>query len=182
MNYSLPETKVVMARNYQNPESNEYVVMPAEFRLGTASVLRTPASWVTLTRALAHKDLPAWTPVLFMHSLRAEGGENMLAVIELRSMFTGDGYYSPGPELYVTATTVGRDPNGRPVVRYRNEWAANLSSMQRTTVYAGQVDKADPSKFTISFEAEYSPQKRPLLEGRIEKDGTIKLTKKADSL
>ena len=175
MAHEAPPKQVVLARNCENPRSSAYVLMPERFHVAKSSVRRAPGSWIRLARELQKRDVPEWTPVVFMHARQATAAsEKRLVVLELEVRFTGDGFWTPGPEFWVVASVVGRDAQGAPVLLHVDKKALNLGMMQGSLVYAGQPDPADPSHFTVSLgTGGFCKQ----VDGWLEKDDTVRLQK-----
>ncbi|MCD4825640.1 MAG: hypothetical protein K8S55_13680 [Phycisphaerae bacterium] len=181
MKFTRPDDRIVFDRNWAKPKSSDYVVMPKKFSLGTASVLKAPDCWVNLAKETG-RSLPAWTPLIFLHGRQAAGSnEERLVALELESRFTGDGFWSPGPELWVVVRVLERNNQGRVAVLHTNESALDLGAMQFSKIFAGQSDPADPSHFVIKFEGRGASADAIYpgrVDGWLQKDCSVRLTKK----
>ncbi len=88
-------------------------------------------------------------PVVFSGMLRAPGGRDLLVVAQLQHGFTGDGYWKPGPEIFVHLASIRLDNAGPPVLVA--EGRGNLGAMQYSVLYAG---KARPGGASFEMQVE----------------------------
>ena len=186
MNFVAPADRIVLARwSRKMPRSREYVPMPKKV-VGEALVWRAPECWVKLSKEVEGRDVPEWTPVIFMHARRATGStEDRLVVLELTPRRTGDGVFSPGLEFWIVERVIGRDARGTPVVIHAGERPLQLGSLAESRVYAGQPDRQDAAHFTVHYEVEGGTEKNPTvtpqrIEGWLQKDGSLRLERRYD--
>ena len=186
LEYVAPAGRVVMARwSRQMPRSRQYVPMPKKL-VGEALVWRAPACWVKLAEEVERRDVPEWTPVIFMHARRAPGStEDRLVVLELTPRRTGDGVFYPGLEFWIVERVIGRDATGTPAVIHAGERPLPMGSLAESRVYAGQPDPKDTAHFTVHYEVEGGTNKNPTvtpqaIEGWLQKDGSLRLERRYD--
>jgi hypothetical protein len=151
MAYALPEDQPVFVRNHIRPTRGTFHPMPEDRRLGSmALALEPPMVWVRLAQQLENRTIPPHTPVLFLHERRTPGGRPLLVALELEARFTGDGFYSPGPQLWAVARVIDPgDASAPPRVIHHDAKAMCLGSLQYSTVFAAQADSRDTAHFTF---------------------------------
>jgi hypothetical protein len=122
---------------------------------------------------LAPERGPEWDSfgTVFMHGLTSKGGTRRLVHIGLS---VSD---PPGASTIVSFRIMSNPPvtwdnlAQAPSTRSREHFMG-LDTGQRLRLFAGQVDPADPSRFTIRYEA---GQQKGMIDGQLQDDGTVKL-------
>jgi hypothetical protein len=142
--------EVVFSRNLQRP-AGEYDVLPEQYRLGTAYVRRPPRWWVELAEGQKLEAQATTFPLAFVGRWTSQGGADRLAVLQMRHRFSGDGYYSPGPALWLAAYVFEQTPSGKWSLRWSDENALDLHSMQDARLLAGHWEHR-PTTIALQIE------------------------------
>src|SRR5688572_22848732 len=125
----LPAGEVVFSRNLQRL-GGEYDVLPGQYRLGTAYVRRPPQWWREIADGQKLEAQATTFPLVFVGRWTPEAGAERLVVLQMRHRFNGDGFYTPGPALWLAAYVFERTPSGKWSRLWSDENALNLHSMQ----------------------------------------------------
>ncbi len=128
--------EVVFSRNLERL-GGEYDVLPGQYRLGTAYVRRPPQWWRELAEVQKLEPQATTFPLVFVGRWTPGGGAERLVVLQMRHRFNGDGYYSPGPALWLAAYVFEQTPSGKWSRLWSDENALNLHSMQNARLLAG---------------------------------------------
>jgi hypothetical protein len=138
--HDLPAGDVVFSRNLQ-PLGGEYDVLPGQYRLATAYVRRPPRWWREIAEGEKLEAQATDFPLAFVGRWTSESGPERLGVLQMRHRFNGDGFYTPGPALWLAAYVFERPPSGKWSRLWSDENALNLHSMQNARFLAGRWEQ-----------------------------------------
>jgi hypothetical protein len=146
----LTPADVVFSRNLQRP-GGEYDVLPEQYRLGTAYVRRPPPWWKAIAEAQKLEAQATTFPLVFVGRWNPEGGAERLVVLQIRHRFNGDGFYTPGPALWLAAYVFERSTSGKWSRLWSDDNALNLHSMQNARFLAGRWEQK-PKTIALQIE------------------------------
>ena len=117
-------------------------------------------------------------PLAFVGRWTSEGGVNRLVVVQLRHRFNGDGFWTPGPALWLAAYVFEQKPSGTWSVLWSNENALNLHSRQNARFLAGRWIQT-PLTFSLQVDQQDAQGKMNLtgITGTISREGKVKFSK-----
>lgn len=129
---------MVLTRNFmvpENPEQDGLQKLKPEYRLGSKAWAQpAPEWWLKIRKQAGISDKwPAEFPLAWAGEVDASG-RRILLVVQLGTAFTGDGYSSPGPEIWFIARQMESSGGTWKMTR---EEAFPSGSMQYSRVMAG---------------------------------------------
>lgn len=114
-------------------------------------------------------------PLAYAGEFKSKDGANVLLVVQTSQAFTGDGFYSPGPEVYLVARLFTLEKKGPELLK---EEAFSIGSFQYHRLLAG---KATGRQIVFETEAGNHFDSRAVMYSEkctIDLDENNKLTKK----
>ena len=154
----------------------------------TLTVGRTPIAFYLMPPSLRRVeqtpgvDIPQGPGPVFLHRRRAEGGTDRLVVVKVDmartwQLHSVSGFAPPADHLFdVTVVRPATLLSGPSFTRTLWDPAKTGEGRDprigRLTLYAGQPDPADASRFTIGYQ---TPDGRGTIKGRLLPDDTVKL-------
>ena len=135
---------------------------------------KPPPQWSAILTASGSPPTASPTALIFLHELRA-GGIKRLVQLERTAAADESAYFLPGYDVATHSMTLATF--GKPqVTEQQFPWAIDvLDSIGPHTdirIYAGQLDPADPSHFTVRFE---SRGETHTAHGHLRPDGHVEL-------
>jgi hypothetical protein len=129
-----------------------------------AASRKPPREWTEICRLSGWNVQSPPGPVLFLHQLRNEKGEERIVVVE----------YTPNSwvPVWITVVTPGGLLAGASLIRQSPGWVFPADS-QSLRIFAGQPDPADPSRFSIRYEAD---GRTGTAEGTLSADNSVVFT------
>jgi hypothetical protein len=134
---------MVLTRNFMMPKSPKkegYQLLPGKYRLGSKAYAKAPPDWwlkLIGEAKVGDKWHPKDFPLVFAGEFTSTGGSRVLLVVQASQAFTGDGYWSPGPEVYLIARIFSIEGAG---LKLTKEEAYSLGGMQYGSLFAGRAD------------------------------------------
>jgi hypothetical protein len=151
---------VVLTRNFMVPASptkEGYHLMPQKYRMGSKAYGRSPPDWWVKLAREAKVD-PKWhkddLPLAYAGEFKSKDGTNVLLVVELYHAFSGDGFLTPGGEVYLVAREFSIEGGNSKLVsdQHRQAWC-NLSDLQYSRLFGGEAKGR-----RIEFRQEMGPE------------------------
>lgn len=144
----MPEGEIVFYRNYGAPAGERYVRLSKDLELGSSvySLAPTPA-WRALMKAVAPEEEENPFPVVFAEERLFPDGKSYLVGAQLCVRRTGDGFLSPGPEIWCNLFTIDRSNPDTPKLLWRG--SVVLGTLQNSWVERGVADPANKSDFIL---------------------------------
>ena len=131
-------------------------------------------SYLARFRSLMGLARPANNPILFMHERKSPNGTVRLVVVERTAGLSEPAYFILGFDvdgLAIEPGTITRPPHWQPF-GWDIDVIYNPGPHRDIRIYAGQVDPADASHFTIRYE---SGGKTNIADGNLGDDGEVHL-------
>jgi hypothetical protein len=109
---------VVLTRNFmvpQSPEKEGFRLLPAKYRLGSKAYAKAPPDWwlqLVIDAKVNVKWHPKDFPLAYAGEFKSKDGSVALLVVQASQSFTGDGFFSPGPVVYLVARLFSKGDGG----------------------------------------------------------------------
>lgn len=130
----------VITRNFmvpRLPQLQGYRMLPKKYHLGSKAYAKAPPDWWLkmigdsgMTDKWHAKDFP----LAYAGEIKSKAGTEALLVVQVSQAFSGDGFYSPGPEIYCVARLFS---SGADKPKLLKEQTFSLGSMQYNRLLAG---------------------------------------------
>lgn len=133
---------MVLTRNFMVPESptkDGFQLLPKNYRLGSKAYAKAaPEWWLRLASeaGVNEKWHPKDFPLVYSGKFKSKDGGMVLLVVQASQAFTGDGFYSPGPVLYLVARLFSTDGGSSKLLK---EQVCSLGDMQYSRLLAGSA-------------------------------------------
>jgi hypothetical protein len=178
LNYAPPPTQVVYEESFggggPGPPQGDFADLSTPDRRCFSR--RRPRCWDAF-EALSEDSIAPSEPILFLHRLRTKSGVERLVVVtrylwppQYASMLNPWHEYAFSIATYRTAPEREHARTGPPRGSRLEELIEYGSSLR---FYAGQLDAADPSHFTIDYEID---GQRGTIDGRLSDDSSTDIT------
>lgn len=152
---------MVLTRNFMVPgflERQSLISLPKNYHLGSKAYAKAPPDWwlsMIKNVAISDKWHPKDFPLAYAGELKAKDGSVVLLIVQASQAFTGDGFLSPGPEIYLVARIFSLQPNGAKLLREENY---NIGSMQYCRLLAGET-RGNSIIFQVEGGSDFDSQK-----------------------
>lgn len=143
---------MVLTRNFMVPESPKaegYFLLGASYKLGSKAYGRMLPSWwlkLVAEARVGEKWHPKEFPLAYAGEFTSKDGTKVLLVVQTSQAFTGDGFWSPGPVVYLVARLFTHEAAGPKLIK---EEAFSIGSFQFTRLMAGEAKGRE-----VSFKTE----------------------------
>lgn len=133
---------MVLTRNFmvpKSPKTEGYHVLPKKYRLGYKAYAKAPPDWwlkLISEAKVGDKWHPKDFPLVYAGEFTSKDGSRAFLVVQASQAFTGDGYWSPGPEVYLIARIFSIEGAGLKLTKEENY---RLGSMQYGSLFAGKA-------------------------------------------
>ena len=134
---------MVLTRNAmvpKTPTKDGYQLLPERYHLGSNTYARpAPSWWLKMAGDLGIGDKwhPKDFPLAYAGEFRSTNGTTVLLVVQVSHAFTGDGFYSRGPELYLVARLIRPSAAGNKLIK---EDSFNIGNRQLFPLFAGEAN------------------------------------------
>lgn len=137
---------VILIRNVKMPQSPEldgYRLLGPQYRLGTAYAKAPPPWWLKMVddAKIGDKWHPKDFPLAYAGEFTGKDGKGVLLVVQVSHAFTGDGYWSPGPVIYLVARVLARGENPPKLLTEQARAIGDSDgAFQNKRLYAGEAN------------------------------------------
>ena len=138
---------MILTRNFmvpQSPEKDGYRLLPERYRLGSKAYAKTPPEWwlqLVVDAKVGDKWHPKDFPLAYAGEFKSKDGTVVLLVVQASQAFTGDGYWSPGPVVYLVARVFSKKEGGlKLLTEQANSIGDADGSFQYSRLFAGEAN------------------------------------------
>lgn len=135
---------MILTRNFmvpRSPEKEGYRLLPEKYRLGSKAYAKAVPEW-WLQMVIDTKLDDMWHlkdfPLAYAGEFKADDGSVLLLVVQVSQGFSGDGFLSPGPEIYLVARLFS-EGEGSPKLLTEKFWTLD-GSFQYSRLFSGEAN------------------------------------------
>jgi len=135
---------MVLTRNFMVPDSpnkDGYQVLPQKYKLGSKAYAKAPPKWwlkIVDDAKIGDKWHPKDFPLAYAGQFESKNGNVTVLIVQASQAFTGDGFWSPGPEVYLIARLFATKDDAFTLTK---EKAFSIGSMQFGRLMAGEANE-----------------------------------------